>query len=240
MSALLLLKIIAIGLVALALILVISLAELSTQLVRYRNYWQKNNERPPQSGELVYVALGDSAAQGVGASSPRKGYVGLIAKELESTTGRPVRVINFSKSGASIRDVIDAQMSSYQALDLKDKHVLTIDIGANDIIRLDKSKFEKDMNELMSKMPKHAVMSDMPSLLGSRFAKHEDGVRQANKITERLAKKHSRQLAKLNDRTQQNHSLKVFGADFFHPSNYGYKINWLPAFMERIRESSQA
>jgi acyl-CoA thioesterase-1 len=239
MSAILLLKIIIIGLITLVLVLVISLAELSSQLVRYKNYWNKNNQQVPQSGELVYVALGDSAAQGVGATSPRKGYVGLIAKELESSTGQSVRIINLSKSGARIKDVLDVQLPKYQSLDLPEKHIFTIEIGANDIVTLDETKFEKEMNELMSKLSDNVFMSDIPSFTGSRLAKHEDNVLKANEIMERLAKKHHRHLAELNNRTQQNQSLKVFSADFFHPSNYGYKVNWLPAFMERIKESDQ-
>lgn len=234
MNAALLLKMTIVGLVILLLIVVISLAEFASQFVRYKNYWNKNNEQTAQEGELVYVALGDSAAQGVGATSPAKGYVGLIAKELEADTGQPVHTLNFSKSGARIKDVLDVQLSKYQSLNLDQKHILTIEIGANDIVRSEISQFEKEMDELMSKLPSHVVISDMPSFQGSRYAKYESKVNQANEIMNRLAKKHHLKLAKLNERTHQNHGLKVFAADFFHPSNYGYTVNWLPAFMERI------
>lgn len=239
MSAILLLKIIIISLITLVLILVISLAELSSQLVRYRNYWNKNNEQTPQAGELVYVALGDSAAQGVGATSPDRGYVGLIGKELKSSTGKPVRIINLSKSGAGIRHALDVQLPKYESLDLPKKHLFTIDIGANDIISFDEAKFEKEMDELMSRLPKTAIMTSIPSFQGSRLVKYEDRVLKANKIMDRLAKKHHRQLATFNNSTQQTKSLKAFAVDFFHPSNYGYKVNWLPVFMEKIKESGQ-
>ena len=46
-----------------------------------------------ERGGLLYVALGDSAAQGIGASSAQHGYVGLIAQRLRDTTGRPVQVV---------------------------------------------------------------------------------------------------------------------------------------------------
>jgi acyl-CoA thioesterase-1 len=239
MSAALLLKITIAGLIILVLIAVISLAEFASQFVRYKNYWNKNNEQTAQAGELTYVALGDSAAQGVGATSPAKGYVGLIAKELESQKGQPLHTLNFSKSGARIKDVLDTQLPKYQALNLDQKHILTIEIGANDIVRSEIPQFEKEMDELMSKLPKYAVMSDMPSFQGSRYAKYESKVNQANEIMNRLAKKHHLKLAKLNEHTHQNHSLKVFAADFFHPSNHGYEVNWLPAFMDRLKESGQ-
>lgn len=239
MSALMLVKIIIAVLFGLVLAVLIGLAELLSQLPRYKNYWRKNNQQPSRPGELVYVALGNSAAQGVGATSPRKGYVGLIAKELEAATGKSVRIVNLSKSGARIRDVLGSQLQKYQALKLNSKHIATIEIGANDIIDFDKTKFEKEMNELMSRLPNSVVMSDLATLKGSRMAKYDKDVQQANKIMYRLAKKYNRQLAGINKLSLQNHGLRVFSIDILHPSNYGYRTNWTPAFMEMIKKSGQ-
>ena len=41
----------------------------------YAKYWKSR----PSEGSFTYVALGDSAAQGLGASRPELGYVGLLA-----------------------------------------------------------------------------------------------------------------------------------------------------------------
>jgi acyl-CoA thioesterase-1 len=58
-------------------------------LEHHRTYWR---ERAKRDGDLLYVALGDSAAQGIGASRPDRGYVGLLARRISRRTGRRVRV----------------------------------------------------------------------------------------------------------------------------------------------------
>ncbi|MHB8274889.1 MAG: hypothetical protein ACYDC9_09005 [Dermatophilaceae bacterium] len=70
----------------------------------------------------MYVTLGGSAAQGVGASSPRRGYVSLVAEQLSRSTGRPVRVINLSRSGARVRDVVDEQQPRLAGMPSRPHH----------------------------------------------------------------------------------------------------------------------
>jgi len=69
-----------------------------------------------QIGGLLYVALGDSSAQGIGASRPERGYVGLVAQHVRESTGQPVLVINLSRSGARIDDVLDRQLPALRGL----------------------------------------------------------------------------------------------------------------------------
>lgn len=223
-----------IGLVVIILLIfILRVGELYTQLARYQKYWDRVNQQKVKNASITYIAFGDSAAQGVGATSPDKGYVGLIADEL-SKDNKKVRTVNLSKSGAKIRDVLDTQLPRYESMKLSGKKIITVEAGANDIITFDKNKFEEDMNELMTKMPAETVISDIPTFKGSRLAKFDYRVSEANSIIYRLAKKHDIQIAKLHERVENNHSFRTFSADLFHPSNYGYRTNWLPAFMERI------
>lgn len=67
------------------------------------DYW---SQPQGETGGLLYVALGDSAAQAVGTSDPRHGYVSLLADRLRESTGRPVEIVNLSRSGARIKDVL--------------------------------------------------------------------------------------------------------------------------------------
>jgi lysophospholipase L1-like esterase len=212
------------------------LGELYTQLARYQKFWTHSNLRPIHPEDFVYVALGDSAAQGIGASKPTKGYVGLIAEELQKTTKKQVKLINLSKSGAKAVDVLKTQLPAYKQMQLSDDHILTMEIGANDIMAFDESRFEREMDELMSQLPKNTIVSDIPSFLGSRLASREPTVLKANEIINRLAAKHGFKLAELHRRVEVNHGLRTFAADFFHPSDYGYKVNWTEAFMEKINE----
>jgi len=76
----------------------VRLWQLRHQVDRDRDYWAAPKGEP---GGILYVALGDSVAQGIGASGPERGYVGLLAERLRIATGRPVLVVNLSRSGAS-------------------------------------------------------------------------------------------------------------------------------------------
>lgn len=227
-------KLLLAGGLILLLIFLISLAELFTQISRYKNHWDKINRAPSQSNEIIYIALGDSTAQGIGASSPSKGYVGLIAEHLRVTGDRPVRVINLSKSGAKVKDVLDTQLPALEKTGLADKAVITIEIGANDMAKFDKPEFEAQTDELLGRLPSQTLISDIPYFGGSRRKSLEANVLQANEIMYRLAKKHGIELVPLHERMKRNSSLKTLAVDGFHPSNTAYRENWARAFLMRL------
>lgn len=214
------------------LVFIIRLGDLYTQLSRYQKFWDYQNRLPTAKDDFVYVALGDSAAQGVGASSPERGYVGLIARQIHEETGKNVKVVNLSKSGGKIRDVINSQIPKYK--ELKKVDLVTIDIGANDILTFEPEEFKKDMRDLMDILPAGTVISDIPSFKGSRLSKQEPKVLEANKIIYELANGRDLVLVPLHEKVTKNNGLRTFAADFFHPSNYGYKTNWADTFLEKI------
>src|SRR5262252_6841884 len=84
--------------------------------VAFAAYWRAHNERvlldrarETEPGPL-WVVLGDSTAQGLGAPGPDGGYVGQALAELRRRTGLPWRVLNLSVSGSLTRDVLGAQL----------------------------------------------------------------------------------------------------------------------------------
>src|SRR5215469_15676225 len=96
----------------------------------FAQYWRDNNERvlaEPEGGPL-WVVLGDSTAQGIGAPGPDDGYVGQSLRELEERTGERWRILNLSVSGALIRDVLAEQIPAIPA----HADLVTCGIGAND------------------------------------------------------------------------------------------------------------
>ena len=229
------LKIITIGLIIILVVFVLSLFELYTQLGRYQSYWQKNNQKPATSGEILYVALGDSTAQGIGATSPQKGYVGLVAKELEKRSGKPVRIVNLSKSGAKVKDVLDTQLPEFNRLKTDKKTIVTIEIGANNISSFNRAEFEAQMDEVMTKLPKQTIITDIPYFGESRHKSRQPNVDQANQIMYKLAQKHGFELAPLHKRMLQNGGIKTFAPDWFHPSNTAYRENWAHVFISKIK-----
>jgi len=79
----------------------------------HAEYWRSRSER---AGELCFVALGDSLAQGYGASTPDCGYVGQLAELVGDRCDGSVRVVNLGVCGATVRDVVVHQLPSLARL----------------------------------------------------------------------------------------------------------------------------
>jgi len=98
--------------------------------VAFARYWQAHNDQVLALNGPLWVVLGDSTAQGLGAPSPEDGYVGQVLTELRQHTGLPWRVLNLSVSGSLTRDVIGAQLPRLPA----QADLVTCGIGINDIL----------------------------------------------------------------------------------------------------------
>lgn len=188
----------------------------------YMAFWA---DKAKQEGEFTYMALGDSAAQGIGASSPLRGYVGLLASRLEQATGKKVRIINLSTTGAKIDDVLRDQIPKAKAINAD---YVTIEIGANDVKEFNAVLFEQQFEELLKLLPKDTYVSNLP-LFNSRPGSTKPA-RAASKIIERLMKKYpDLRFVDLEKQTSENQSVFGFAPDLFHPNNLSYK-NWADAF----------
>ena len=191
--------------------------------------WWK--EERAKQGELLYVAIGDSAAQGVGASQPGRSYVGLIAQHLRQRTGRSVRVINLSTSGARLREAIALQLAPLRRLA---PDIVTVAIGANDTPGFERDRFTRELREVYDSLPAGSIVAEVPSFyLGTS----ERNVRVANRIVHRLAAEHGFDVALLYAATRRQgaarYALNQVAADFFHPNDRGYRV-WTSAFLPLI------
>jgi lysophospholipase L1-like esterase len=181
----------------------------------------------------VYVALGDSTAQGIGASSPERGYVGLIAERLRTATGRPVRVINLSVSGARVHDVVANQLPKLAGLSAD---VVTVAVGANDIGDYEVGQFHADVDALIAGLPANAVVADVPWFMHGGTGRRSD---QAAAYIERAAQARDLPFAGLHDATRRRgwpSMLTDFAVDWFHPRDRGYRV-WTAAFWEAMVSS---
>lgn len=185
--------------------------------------WRRRAQQP---GELLYVALGDSAAQGVGTSDLDASYVGLLAARLQRQTGRSVRVVNLSRYGARVGDVNSEQLP--QLADLS-PDLLTVTAGANDMRRFDREQFSADLELLLGALPSHAIIADLPCF---HFGPRElDAVIASRMIADRV-RAHRLALAPLHRVTEFRRgwsSVPDFAWDQFHPSARGYRV-WESAF----------
>lgn len=91
---------------------------------------------------FVYVAIGDSSVEGVGASHHTKSYPSLVFEKIKLTHPE-CEYHNLGKSGDRIKHVVKNQLP--QVLELK-PNLVTVSIGVNDIRgRVKLSEFEKDL-----------------------------------------------------------------------------------------------
>lgn len=197
--------------------------ELAERIPVHSKFWR---ERKAETGDLLYVAIGDSAAQGIGASRPAHSYVGFIAKRLRASTERTVRVVNLAVSGSTIGMAIETQLPALAKLE---PDILTVCIGANDIAAFEPARFERELAELMDALPRHAIVADLPTFY---FLPAERKVRAANGILRRLAAERGLTVVPLHARTRRYGLWGVstqFAGDLFHPNDRGYQV-WADAF----------
>lgn len=207
---------------------------LRQQVERYRAFWIEQANMTPAPDALWYVALGDSSAQGIGASHPEKGYVGLLAHSLRAETGRPVHVVNLSATGARLNDLIEKQLPLLEQLELPPDAVVTLAVGSNNIPKYDHERFRTEMQKIIERMPPQTIVGDVPYFGGGRANSGEQSALAASKIIAELAGAHGLRLAELHKVTKEQRSIRDFAADFFHPSNHGYK-KWHQAFWPVLR-----
>jgi lysophospholipase L1-like esterase len=177
-------------------------------------------------GELLYVAIGDSAAQGIGASTPDRSYVGLLAEHAREATGRSIRVVNLSVSGATTTLAVRDQLPRFRALE---PDVVTVAIGANDIADWDPAAFERNIRSIFAELPAHAIAADLPCF---HLRHNERKVAVANRMLRAIAREHGLIVAPLHAVTRRRGLrgiLTEFANDMFHPNDHGYRV-WADAF----------
>ena len=193
-------------------------------------------ETAGEAGALLYVALGDSIAQGIGASGPERGCVGLAAERLRAATGRPVQVINLSRTGARVRDVVAEQLPRLSGLS---PDVVTVAMGANDIRHYDAARFRADVDALVAGLPPQTVVGDIPWFMhgGTGRKSGEAAAYVAARAADAnlaVAGMHRAMRAR-----GWRAMLTDFAADWFHPNDRGHRL-WAGTFWEAIERAGLA
>jgi len=210
----------------------VKLVTLALSSGRSADYW---SEPRGETGGLLYVALGDSAAQGIGASRPERGYVGLLAQQLRDSTGMPVLVINLSSSGARISDVLDTQLPALAALG-REPDLLTVAIGGNDVRAYDRDVFAAATEGLTAALPVGAFVADAPYFMHGRWER--DAQQAADLLTDSAIAQglHPVPLHEALRAQGPGAMLTQFAADWFHPNDRGHRV-WADAFWREIQRA---
>ncbi|WP_241976514.1 MULTISPECIES: SGNH/GDSL hydrolase family protein [unclassified Cryobacterium] len=186
--------------------------------------------RAKDKGELIYAVIGDSAAQGIGASSPHRGYVGILTDHIRLSTGRSVRVVNLSVSGATVELAVRDQLPTFVKLT---PDIVTVAIGANDIALWDAAVFEAGIRQVFAALPPHALVADLPCF---HLPRNERMVAVANRIIRQVAAEHQLRVVPLHATTKRLGLRSVathVAGDLFHPNNRGYRA-WAEAFVPAL------
>ncbi|WP_426516398.1 SGNH/GDSL hydrolase family protein [Diaminobutyricibacter sp. McL0618] len=199
----------------------------SETLPVHSQWWRDHAKR---EGELLYVALGDSAAQGIGASVPHNSYVGLIANHVREVTGRSVRVVNLSVSGATVATAAAEQLPRFRTFT---PDLVTVAIGANNISAFDPTAFEEGIRAVFDALPPDAIVADVPCFY---LPHNERKVAVANRILREAAAERDLTVAPLHE-TMKRQGVKgmltQFANDMFHPNDHGYRV-WASAFLPTV------
>jgi len=195
--------------------------------------WRRRAEA---GGELLYVAIGDSAAQGIGARMPA-GYVSRLAERLARLSGRSVRTVNLSRYGARLDDAIAEQLPRLAALE-REPDLVTVAIGANDMRAFDADAFAASFDVPRQARQRHAIVADVPCFhVGPREL---DAVVASRTIAERVqaAGLAFAPLHRVTEVRRGWRSFPEFAWDQFHPSALGYRV-WESAFAGAVNRRAK-
>jgi lysophospholipase L1-like esterase len=196
-----------------------------------------SGERTPRlpadrQAPVLYVALGDSTVEGVGASGEATTYVGRLAARLREIYPA-ARSVNLGVAGATSADVLNGQLE--RALALR-PDLVTLSVGPNDVTRrVPVERYEAHMRAILERLTRETravvVVNLLPDLaLTPRFRgqPEEPAVARAtlafNEALRRAARAYPVEVVDLYEPSRQEVPLRpeLIADDGYHPSDAGY------------------
>ena len=198
------------------------------QIRPYARAWEESNAAALGATGPLWVALGDSMSQGIGASRYDAGWVSQLQVLLEQA-GSAYRVVNLSAYGARAGDVLTRQLPAMRALD-PGPDLVTVLIGSNDMVsRQRRRDLLSNYREALRQLPPGAVVA-------SPFGNFGLG-KQINALI--AVEAADRGLSVLNNQGDSNLASwrGKLAEDHFHPNDRGY-AGLAESFFQAIQASS--
>ena len=179
---------------------------------------------------VLYVALGDSTVEGIGATSPSANYVSRLHARLRAVYPR-ADVVNLGLGGATSADVIADQLE--RAVLLR-PHLVTLSIGPNDVTgRVPVQEYERNVDAIFRRLTQETgavvVANLLPDLAATpRFRAREAAVEgltvRFNEALARAARPHGVEVVDLYQpsRAEIPRRPELVASDGYHPSDLGY------------------
>ncbi|MUK90675.1 hypothetical protein GMD78_20170 [Ornithinibacillus sp. L9] len=196
--------------------------------------------------ETNIVAIGDSLTQGVGDSTGRGGYVGIVEERLNQANEQ-VYFHNFGKRGNRTDQLITRLQDPEIVTAIEKADIVLITIGANDIMKVAKENFtnltydpfskelihyEERLTTILERI--HEINSDTEIyLIGfyNPFSQYFPEIEELDQIVDSW---NSTGKVIVEEQVQgtfiptkdlfMNTKLDLFADDNFHPNEYGYEL----------------
>lgn len=191
---------------------------------------------------FVFVALGDSAIEGIGSSTPKNSMSHLVYSKIKRKIKNAV-FHNFGIGGARILDL-------HKKLDLVislSPHLILLSVGANDIIRFTHSKdFKRNYHNLIKRLSEETnarlIINTIPDLtLLPRFPGVlkpylKQKILQSNRVIRKYARSTKDVLIDLYKESKSLQKVKgIIAKDGLHPSDIGHSI-WAELVYAKLEE----
>ena len=130
------------------------------QMRAFADEWAAANIVAQHAEGPLWVVLGDSTSQGLGATTREAGYVGVVHEALRRRAAW--RVVNLSQSGVGVGDVLSRQLPELAALtEEQPADLVTCAIGAEDVARRN-GGLNIALRSMLAVMPRGAVVATVP------------------------------------------------------------------------------
>jgi len=181
--------------------------EVQAQVEPYARAWEEHNRAAVLTDGPLWVVLGDSMAQGIGASAYDRGWPGQLAERLSGH-----RLVNLSVSGGRLTDLLERQIPAMEALGEAD--LVTVVVGSNDLIsRRLRDALPARLAEVLRRLPPGSIVGTQP---GGR-----SGALAFNRLVDEAAAERGLVIAEFRDPRMRSWRGKL-SIDHFHPNDLGY------------------
>lgn len=203
-------------------------------VVTHTAWWRAPSRALPRerSTPVLYVALGDSTVEGVGASRPEQNYVSHLGERLRAVYPT-ARIENLGTAGATSADVRTRQLARAIA---RRPDVVTLSVGPNDITgRVSLHHYAANVGAILESLAGQTravlVVNLIPDLaVTPHFRGRPEGelvgrlTAQFNDVLRHQAREHGAELVDLYEpsRAEIPGRPELVAADGYHPSDAGY------------------
>lgn len=197
--------------------------------------WAEETRKALKSHLPLWVVMGDSMSQGIGASEHRKGWVGQ-ALDILHHQGKDYAIINLSKSGAKIEDVLYSQLTAFKALHIRPA-IITVLVGSNDLLSLKyRLKLRANLQKLLNELPKGTIVGNIFNRPNTRLPFRPIFMHKpASDLLLKIAEQRELMVVSLDEVFKTPWSGKL-APDRFHPNDRGY-VGIAHAFVDAMQKA---